>query len=450
MSITSNLTQYISKSAGNVVDKGMDLVDAGLRLVHRHSNLVCSIFAGTSVSSCICSENLLSLKSIATIAIPMLPSAVFLLTKKRAFESAINKGDLSTIRAMMIQSGFQPSLEHVLKAFDEGHTDVAKVLIQNFIEDPRIQNSRIIQALIENPSEDILNTQNTKNRTLLHNVATWENFECALKLIEDPRVNPNILDNRGRSPLHWAVNHKRFDVVQALLQNPKTLVNIEDFRGFYPLHSAFEQKSFDIVLSLIRDPRTNLNTKDKNGNTLLHLAILAGKLDIVQLLTQDKRTDLNIQTQDGKTPLHLAISMGMLDVVQFLTQDSRADLNIKDGDGCTPLHKAILANKPEIAQFLIQKLPLTEHPIPNSSAVLTTLGTDCDGSYPLQFAIDVENEEIYNMLIERGCSLFYADQGSLQDLIARQLGIGVVDSNHPFYPKEAEFIPPVIEESALA
>lgn len=263
-----------------------------------------------------------------------------------------------------IAKGYKSLLEHLLErspnlvnhqnnkgstllhyAVSEGHTDIAKVLIEKMrSEDLALQdkygntalqiafkkgNKEIEEALIEKMhSEDFALQDIHDGRIALHWALVKRHKDEALALIG--RMRPKDLalqDTDRKTALHFAAYQGDTDVVKVLLDKMdskdcalKDTINIsrqsrnsemeklilDKMCKLPELHQAVMDNNSDEVFKLIRDiSQEKLNAISNMGNTALHIAASKGHDDIVRILLK-AGIDSDIQNSDGKTALDVA------------------------------------------------------------------------------------------------------------------------------------------------
>ena len=200
-------------------------------------------------------------------------------------------------------------------------------------------------------------------------------------------ANLNLQDNHGVSALILAAHHGRLEMVKELLdrgvdpniqykngwtalmfvvENNKLLEIAEELlnRGADPyLQNTRGQMAIDLARPLVNPNMAKLFAKFAvapvitNPTTgISNLMILAANGPMAQLravIDLNPALDLNHQDQDGNTALIYAINNRQKENVALLL-DRGANPNLANNGGGTPLAYAIELNDPEIEQILIE------------------------------------------------------------------------------------------------
>lgn len=91
----------------------------------------------------------------------------------------------------------------------------------------------------------------------------------------------------------------------------------------------------------------------ENGYSALHRAASNGNWELAMMLCRQGHADVNIVGNALQTPLHTAASYGRLDCIRILL-NYNADMDARDFQGYTPLHVAVQDDQPEAANALLQ------------------------------------------------------------------------------------------------
>ncbi|CAH0018796.1 unnamed protein product [Clonostachys rhizophaga] len=131
-------------------------------------------------------------------------------------------------------------------------------------------------------------------------------LEVVSLLIEHPRINLKMSDDRSRTALWWAAWGGNPEVFTLLQKNCGEYINTSDFEGWTALHVAVNWGHgviFDILMGCAElDP----NAVNQDGWTALHLAVDRGREAIVLKLLKHPRIDITCRNSDGQTPMDLA------------------------------------------------------------------------------------------------------------------------------------------------
>ena len=249
----------------------------------------------------------------------------------------------------------------------------------------------ILQA---NDNLDVNDKDSATGNTALHLAVdrySASNAEAMMdvinRLLNHPRLNPNLVNEADKTPLHLAVGeedlvrrllrHSDIDVnqragrgqdtalhmavarvevktVAALLRHRDIRVNLLDSDRKTPLHLAVEERNNEITQALVDDRRVNVDAKDGDGDTALHLAAQTGLTNIVETLLSSSSLNANLKDGGGHTALHLAAYRGHADVIAKLLRAPAINVNLKDRSGNTALHLAASGGRASAVEALLE------------------------------------------------------------------------------------------------
>ena len=152
-----------------------------------------------------------------------------------------------------------------------------------------------------------------------------------------PEVELNQQSGDDSTALHFAVEPNHPDVVQVLIDAGADL-DAKNGLGHSPLHMASISGELTTMTKLVR-AGADLCTTDPLRRTCLMFAAHHGHTNAVRYLAGLSEVDLNQQSGDKRTALYAAVMEKHTDVVQVLI-DAGADIDAKDGDGRSPLFLA--------------------------------------------------------------------------------------------------------------
>ncbi|XP_068955651.1 transient receptor potential cation channel subfamily A member 1 [Petaurus breviceps papuanus] len=267
---------------------------------------------------------------------------------------AVQSGDLEMIK-ICLANGAQIKLEENGKctalhfAATQGATEIVKLMISSY-----------------SGSDDIINTVDGNNETLLHRVALFDHHELAEYLIS-MGANINSTDFEGRSPLLLATSSASWNVVNLLLSKGAD-IGIKDYFGRNFLHLTVLQpcglKHLKPEFLQMQHIKNLVMDEDIDGCTPLHYACSQGvPLSVNNLLCLD--VSICIKSKDNKSPLHFAANYGRINTCQRLVRDMTDTRLLNEGDqnGMTPLHLAAKNGHDKVVKFLLKKgaLFLSDH-----------------------------------------------------------------------------------------
>lgn len=219
-------------------------------------------------------------------------------------------------------------------------------------------------------------------------------------------------DNWGRTPFHRAIISKRRDSFDTLCRSGANITAV-DAKSVSSLHWAAQAGQVDMIETLLANGAKRWDF-DASGNQPIHSAVWGGSpLAIEALVTE--RTDLDKRTKSGETLLHLACLKKDLELARYLLTKG-VDVNpwatpssdvlqvlshtrIK-GSSMTPLHYACCTQDFEMAVLLLDHEALVNAPTP-------------EGATALMMAVETENTNMANLLLQRGSKVNATIPGSL-------------------------------------
>ena len=146
---------------------------------------------------------------------------------------------------------------------------------------------------------------------------------------------------------------------------------------------------------MIQSIGVDYRIKDKEGNTPYFIAVEHGSIQIVQYFIKELKFSVN-ETKEGEIiPLHIASNHNNIDFINFLVAEG-ANLEKLSIYG-KPLNWAI-GNK----HFQAAKALLDHGADPNGDFTGSNLS-------PLILAVDYNDVNIYNLLVERGANVNVKD-----------------------------------------
>ncbi len=233
-----------------------------------------------------------------------------------------------------------------------------------------------------------------------------------VKVLLAAGVDIESKDNWGRTPFHRAIIAKRRDSFDTLLRSGANIAAI-DANSISPLHLAAQAGQVDMIKTLLANGAKRWDF-DACGNQPVHSAVQGGNPYAIEALVMD-RTDCEKRTKSGETPLHLACLKKDLELAKYLFT-KLVDVNpwgapspgvvqvlsrtrIK-GSSMTPLHYACCFHDFEMAVLLLDHEALVNAPTP-------------EGATALMMAVETENTNLVNLLLQRGAKVNAKIPGSL-------------------------------------
>lgn len=219
-------------------------------------------------------------------------------------------------------------------------------------------------------------------------------------------------DNWGRTPFHRAIISKHRDSFDTLFRSGAKIAAV-DAKSVSSLHLAAQAGRVDMVEILLANGAKQMDF-DANGNQPIHSAVSGGNPHAIEALVTE-RTDLEKRTKSGETLLHLACLKKDLELAKYLLT-KLVDINpwaapsfdvlqvlshtrIK-GSSMTPLHYACCTHDFEMAVLLLDHEALVNAPTP-------------EGATALMMAVETEDTNLTNLLLQRGAKVNAKIPGSL-------------------------------------
>ena len=219
-------------------------------------------------------------------------------------------------------------------------------------------------------------------------------------------------DNWGRTSFHRAIISKHRDSFDTLLRNGAQIATV-DAKSVSSLHLAAEAGRVDMIETLLAKGAERWDF-DAEGNLPIHSAVCGGNIFAIEALVTH-RTDLDRRTKSGQTLLHLACLKTDVGVATYLLT-KLVDINpwatptsgvlqalsqskIK-GSSLTPLHYACCTRDFEMAVLLLDHNALINAPTP-------------EGATALMMAVEAEDTNIVNLLLQRGAKVNAKIPGTL-------------------------------------
>ena len=219
-------------------------------------------------------------------------------------------------------------------------------------------------------------------------------------------------DNWGRTSFHRAIISKRRDSFNTLLQSGAEIAAV-DAKSVSSLHLAAQAGQADMIETLLANGAERW-CLDADGNQPIHSAVRGRNPLAIEALVKE-RTDFDKRTKSGETLLHLACLEKDLELTKYILTNP-VDINpwalpnpvvlqvlshtrIK-GSSMTPLHYACCLCDYETAYLLLEHEALVNAPTP-------------EGATALMMAVETENTNLVNLLLQRGAKVNAKIPGSL-------------------------------------
>ncbi|XP_023313610.1 tankyrase-like [Trichogramma pretiosum] len=242
-----------------------------------------------------------------------------------------------------------------------------------------------------------------------------------LKLIQIyDRCDVNYVDEFGLTHFHVACHYGCADVVEKYLELGEDPNCLLVGKGDSPLHLALYGRHVEAAQALVRagaDP----NFANATGMTALHIICqrAKGPFDLAMLktlleLTHDKYRPVQVNARDefGKTPLHYAVEQLDEKLFEILLKNE-ADSHLSDYEGLTPLHIIFKTPRRQYSRTFKNMLLAIFKKISSPEQINAQ---DKLGKTPLHYALEQQQAEFFEILVENGANPNSADFEGLTSL----------------------------------
>ena len=245
-------------------------------------------------------------------------------------------------------------------------------------------NPQIIQLLVDGGAS--VKDRDNLGSTPLHIAVRWGAQQSAEKLIK-LGININAQNSAGKSPLAEAVIANKYEVTKYLLENGAD-PNSCDSNGITILMDTIRAQNAQIV-KLLLNYGANPNLQQINGQNAYHEAAYMGNTEIIALIRNAGGNPLS-RDKEGNTPFSIVLNKD----IRIINEVLGNSYNITDSDGNSPLH-IIVKNKGSTS--LLRTLVDRGYPLDTRNA---------DGYTPLNYAIEADNVNMAEILLEKGANPF--------------------------------------------
>ena len=245
-------------------------------------------------------------------------------------------------------------------------------------------NPDIIQLLVDGGAS--VKDRDNLGSTPLHIAVRWGAQKSAEKLIK-LGININAQNSAGKSPLAEAVIANKYDVTKYLLENGAD-PNSCDANGITILMDTIRAQNAQIV-KLLLNYGANPNLQQINGQNAYHEAAYMANTEIIALIRNAGGNPLS-RDKEGNTPFSIVLKKDIKVINEVLGNS----YNITDSDGNSPLH-IVVKNKGSTS--LLKTLIERGYPLDTRNA---------DGYTPLNYAIEADNVNMAEILLEKGANPF--------------------------------------------
>ncbi|GAB2256946.1 hypothetical protein Droror1_Dr00023005 [Drosera rotundifolia] len=269
---------------------------------------------------------------------------------------------------------------------DASHALAAREKVQNLLNAALTGNLEFFKKSAEELDEGkglgktVEAVKDANDRDALHFAAREGQIEVCRYLVEELKLDVNVVDGDGETPLIHAARQGQTATAKYLLEHGAD-ATIASSLGATALHHSAGIGNVELV-RLLLSKGVDVDSESDAGTPLVWAAGHAQK-DAAEVLLEH-HANPNAETEDDITPLLSAVAAGSLPCLKLLIQ-AGAKVNISAG-GATPLHIAADNGSSEIINCL-----LDAGADPNVA--------DEDGQKPIQVAAAGGNREIVEMLL---------------------------------------------------
>ena len=258
----------------------------------------------------------------------------------------------------------------LMLAIKRGHDNVAHALLEDYqcpvdIRDKhgdtvlhyacRANGIRSMKTLVQKyNAEKYLGNSGDKSLQVSI-VARSGDVDKVRRLLKDSGCDVNVTDNKNWTPLHYACTWGELDMARMLIVQFKAGMTIQNSEGATALMLAIKHGHNNVAHALLEDYQYPIDICDKDGKTVLHYACADGTLNMARMLIAQFKADMTIQNSEGATALMLAIKHGRDNVAHALLEDYQCPAEVRDNNGDSVLHYACRANATQSMKTLIQK-----------------------------------------------------------------------------------------------
>ena len=229
--------------------------------------------------------------------------------------------------------------------------------------------------------------------------AVYTKNDGICRMLVEAGAPVQLRDNWGNTVLHLAASLGLEETVRLALDRGADIEAL-DGDGWTPLLHYHVARKYDLtpgheaVLKLLVDRGAQLSAQCPNGLTALHYAAVQGEYSTARLLI-DRGADLSITDNSGFTPLYLAAIGGHVEVFELL----QAGPNIPPPPHAVQhvsLEQPILKGNMDMVKLLLD-------------AEVSMHYGSLDGQTMLELAVENRQEDIIQLLLERGAEVEEVD-----------------------------------------
>lgn len=170
-------------------------------------------------------------------------------------------------------------------------------------------------------------------------------------LLDDPRTDPNVVDQDGKTLFELAVGHPR---IQRLLWAHKHFTENDSIRAVWLCNQIRSRASLSLIKEITENiEHTPIPFISDTGATLLQEAISKQSWDVVEYFLQKHKVNPLLKLQDNLSSLVIAFtSDAPINILDLLVEVAPELLTEKDHLGWTPLHRAVFYQRTRAIEWL--------------------------------------------------------------------------------------------------
>lgn len=263
-------------------------------------------------------------------------------------------------------------------AVNEGHVDVVEALLESGakVNTPDVDGwlplhvaayygaAEIAGMLLSHGAK--VNAVTSKGQTALHIAVemaenTWLNrdadYQLTVKLLLGAGADVNARDGYGQSPIHVAAKNLDLPTMAVLLDHGAAVEEPMEPDGRMPIHIAaaragqLAQDACELLLAR----GAGIDAASKDGRTPLLSAVESNCPSMIKWLIGRGADPRRLCGSSGWGAAHLAVRLGLESCLLALLQQDEGLKSLEDSQGFTPLATAAEVGNEEIAQLLIDR-----------------------------------------------------------------------------------------------
>lgn len=163
---------------------------------------------------------------------------------------------------------------------------------------------------------------------LLKKVATGDHRRLAKMILDDPLVDPNLVDADDISPLTVAIKYGNDQVAEMFLRHPSLDFKLFELRTRHPFLAAYNVRNPSMILAILQHPTfdPSFRVLGSGETPLMLVCTLPASLQdeqIMKKLLEDPRVDLNAVDSMGTSPLEIALRLSYKEKAILLLRQPR-------------------------------------------------------------------------------------------------------------------------------